>query len=77
VIHIDLLTRDVAVVIFEPTILQRLLLQRSSERMATRLPDIGGSYVWLYDNGHPVSEAVRRAINAEVVRVEWRRILAK
>ena len=73
-IHIDLLRRDIAVVIHEPTILERLLLRRSSERIATRLPDILGGYVWLYENGRPVSAAVRKAIDAEVVRLEWDRI---
>lgn len=74
-IRVELMRRNIAVVIFEPSIVERLFLQRSFERIAERYPDINGGCVWLYENGRPVSTAVRKAIDAEVVRVEWQRIM--
>lgn len=77
-IRVDLMRRDIAVVICEPTIWERLFLHRTSERIASAHPDISNGRnngrVWLYENGRPVSERVRQAIEAEVTKVEWDKI---
>lgn len=76
-IRVELLRRDIAVVITEPSVLQRLLLHRSSERIVTMFPDIFGGESWLYENGRPVSDEVREAIESEVLRLEWQRIFER
>ena len=76
-ITVDILRRDCVVVVCEPTILERLLLRRTTERIVTQFPDIGGSYVWLYENGRPVPRDVLKAIDAAFVEAEWARIKAK
>lgn len=77
-IHIDLMRRDIAVIITTPTIWERLLLRRSEERLAFAMHSINGSREWYWDaTGRPVPEHVRQAIELEVRRLVWQRILAK
>lgn len=75
-ISVDLLRRNLAVVIFRPAWWQ--FWRRETERFVERVPTIPtGSVQWLYDDGMPVCDVVRRAIDAEEMRLVWAPIWSK
>lgn len=72
-VHIQ--SRHSAIVRQQPSWFRRLLGAEPSERFAVMRPAPGGHLSWHWsESGRAVSHAVERAIQDEIIRLEWVRL---